>query len=190
MERILIRAKILWGMKWLNILEKIDKRALEYISEKCKTKTLDKVMPIITMMGNLGIIWFIISTLLILKVEYRVVGIGVILALALTTIIGEGVIKHIVKRKRPFEENEEDLLINKPITYSFPSGHTASSFAALALFIQMNSKLGLIVSPIATLIAFSRVYLKVHYPTDVIFGMMLGFTCGISVVGFMGRIVF
>ena len=174
MERILIRAKILWGMKWLNILEKIDKRALEYISEKCKTKTLDKVMPIITMMGNLGIIWFIISTLLILKVEYRVVGIGVILALALTTIIGEGVIKHIVKRKRPFEENEEDLLINKPITYSFPSGHTASSFAALAVFIQMNSKLGLIVSPIATLIAFSRVYLKVHYPTDVIFGMMLG----------------
>ena len=117
MERILIRAKILWGMKWLNILEKIDKRALEYISEKCKTKTLDKVMPIITMMGNLGIIWFIISTLLILKVEYRVVGIGVILALALTTIIGEGVIKHIVKRKRPFEENEEDLLINKPIKY-------------------------------------------------------------------------
>ena len=89
MERILIRAKILWGMKWLNILEKIDKRALEYISEKCKTKTLDKVMPIITMMGNLGIIWFIISTLLILKVEYRVVGIGVILALALTTIIAK-----------------------------------------------------------------------------------------------------
>ena len=54
----------------------------------------------------------------------------------------------------------------------------------------MNSKLGLIVSPIATLIAFSRVYLNVHYPTEVIFGMMLGFTCGIIVVGFMGRIVF
>lgn len=177
------------GDKMVEYFGRIDKRTLEYINKKCKTKTLDKVMPIITMMGNLGIIWFVISTLLILKAEYRIIGIRVILALALTTIIGEGLIKHTVKRKRPFEEKEESLLINKPITYSFPSGHTASSFAALAVFIQMNTKLGLIVSPIATLIAFSRVYLKVHYPTDVIFGMMLGFTCGISVVSFMGGVV-
>lgn len=168
----------------------IDNKGLKYISEKCQNRTFDKMMPIITMMGNLGVIWFVISSLMFLKVEYRIIGIGVILAVALTTIIGEGIIKHIVRRSRPFQDKEEKLLINKPITYSFPSGHTASSFAALAVFLQMNGKLGLIVSPIATLIAFSRVYLKVHYPTDVIFGMMLGFTCGISVVGFMGRIVF
>lgn len=170
--------------------KKIDIKGLEYISVNCKNKTFDKIMPIITMMGNLGIVWFVISSLLLLKVEYRIIGIGVILALILTTIIGEGVIKHIVRRKRPFDQKEEKLLINKPITYSFPSGHTASSFAALAVFIQMNGKLGLILSPIATLIAFSRVYLKVHYPTDVIFGMVLGFTCGISVVSFLGRIAF
>ncbi|MEN8078006.1 phosphatase PAP2 family protein [Clostridioides difficile] len=170
--------------------KKIDIKGLEYISVNCKNKTFDKIMPIITMMGNLGIVWFVISSLLLLKVEYRIIGIGVILALILTTIIGEGVIKHIVRRKRPFDQKEEKLLINKPITYSFPSGHTASSFAALAVFIQMNGKLGLILSPIATLIAFSRVYLKVHYPTDVIFGMVLGFTCGISVVSFLGRMAF
>lgn len=170
--------------------KKVDIKGLEYISVNCKNKTFDKIMPIITMMGNLGIVWFVISSLLLLKVEYRIIGIGVILALILTTIIGEGVIKHIVRRKRPFDQKEEKLLINKPITYSFPSGHTASSFAALAVFIQMNGKLGLILSPIATLIAFSRVYLKVHYPTDVIFGMVLGFTCGISVVSFLGRIAF
>lgn len=170
--------------------KKIDIKGLEYISVNCKNKTFDKIMPIITMMGNLGIVWFVISSLLLLKVEYRIIGIGVILALILTTIIGEGVIKHIVRRERPFDQKEEKLLINKPITYSFPSGHTASSFAALAVFIQMNGKLGLILSPIATLIAFSRVYLKVHYPTDVIFGMVLGFTCGISVVSFLGRMAF
>ena len=51
----------------------------------------------------------------------------------------------------------------------------------------MNGKLGLIMSPIATLIAFSRIYLKVHYPTDVIFGIVLGITCGVSVVSFLGR---
>ena len=168
----------------------IDNKGLKYISEKCQNRTFDKMMPIITMMGNLGVIWFVISSLMFLKVEYRITGIGVILAVALTTIIGEGIIKHIVRRSRPFQDKEEKLLINKPITYSFPSGHTASSFAALAVFLQMNGKLGLIVSPIATLIAFSRVYLKVHYPTDVIFGMLLGFTCGITVVSFLGRMVF
>ena len=168
----------------------IDNKGLKYISEKCQNRTFDKMMPIITMMGNLGVIWFVISSLMFLKVEYRIIGIGVILAVALTTIIGEGIIKHIVRRIRPFQDKEEKLLINKPITYSFPSGHTASSFAALAVFLQMNGKLGLIVSPIATLIAFSRVYLKVHYPTDVIFGMLLGFTCGITVVSFLGRMVF
>ena len=144
-------------------------------------------MPIITMMGNLGIIWLVISVLMLLKVEDRIIGISVILALILTTIIGEGIIKHIVKRNRPFQNYEDELLINKPITYSFPSGHTASSFAALAVFLQMNGKLGLIMSPIATLIAFSRIYLKVHYPTDVIFGIVLGITCGVSVVSFLGR---
>ena len=164
----------------------IDNKGLKYISEKCQNRTFDKMMPIITMMGNLGVIWFVISSLMFLKVEYRIIGIGVILAVALTTIIGEGIIKHIVRRSRPFQDKEEKLLINKPITYSFPSGHTASSFAALAVFLQMNGKLGLIVSPIA----FSRVYLKVHYPTDVIFGMLLGFTCGITVVSFLGRMVF
>ena len=171
----------------LNFFKIIDNMGLKYISEKCKNRTFDRIMPIITMMGNLGIIWLIISILMLLKVEDRIIGIGVILALILTTIIGEGIIKHIVKRNRPFQNYEDELLINKPITYSFPSGHTASSFAALAVFLQMNGKLGLIMSPVATLIAFSRIYLKVHYPTDVIFGIVLGITCGVSVVSFLGR---
>ena len=171
----------------LKFFKIIDNKGLKYISEKCKNRIFDKIMPIITMMGNLGIIWLVISVLMLLKVEDRIIGISVILALILTTIIGEGIIKHIVKRNRPFQNYEDELLINKPITYSFPSGHTASSFAALAVFFQMNGKLGLIMSPIATLIAFSRIYLKVHYPTDVIFGIFLGITCGVSVVSFLGR---
>lgn len=171
----------------LKFFEIIDNKGLKYISEKCKNRIFDRIMPIITMMGNLGIIWLIISVLMLLKVEDRIIGVSVILALILTTIVGEGIIKHIVKRSRPFQNYEDELLINKPITYSFPSGHTASSFAALAVFLQMNGKLGLIMSPIATLIAFSRIYLKVHYPTDVIFGIVLGITCGVSVVSFLGR---
>lgn len=167
----------------------LDSKALNYINKRCRSKTLDKVMPLITALGNLGIIWFLISFLLISKVDYRIIGVMLILALVLTTIIGEGVIKHIVRRKRPVVY-EEELLINKPITYSFPSGHTASSFAALAVLVQMNGKLGIIVSPIATLIAFSRLYLKVHYLTDVIFGIILGTICGFVVVSVLGNLTF
>ena len=174
----------------IEILKKIDNTIFRWINVKFRNKTFDKIMPIITSAGNLGIVWIIISVLLMTKQDYRVLGQMILMALIITTILGEGIIKHIVIRSRPFQDKEEKLLINKPITYSFPSGHTASSFAALAVFLQMNGKLGLIVSPIATLIAFSRVYLKVHYPTDVIFGMLLGFTCGITVVSFLGRMVF
>ena len=175
----------------IEILKKIDNTIFRWINVKFRNKTFDKIMPIITSAGNLGIVWIIISVLLMTKQDYRVLGQMILMALIITTILGEGIIKHIVKRKRPFYgDSDKELLISRPITYSFPSGHTASSFAALAVFIQMNSKLGLIVSPIATLIAFSRVYLKVHYPTDVIFGMLLGFTCGITVVSFLGRMVF
>ena len=79
----------------------LDNKGLKYISERCRNKTFDRIMPIITMMGNLGVIWLIISSLMLLKVEYRIIGVGVILALILTTIIGEGIIKHIVKNAIP-----------------------------------------------------------------------------------------
>lgn len=105
-------------------------------------------------------------------------------AILMTTLIGEGIVKNIVRRQRPFKEKEKELLISKPITYSFPSGHTASSFAALTIFIQMNNTVALLAAPIATMIAFSRIYLRVHYPTDVIFGVILGCLCGIGVLTF------
>ncbi|MDU2266545.1 phosphatase PAP2 family protein [Clostridium celatum] len=171
----------------IGYLKHIDIKLLNYIENHLKNKMFDKIMPIITSLGNLGVIWIIISILLICKIDYRIMGVEVIVSLIITTIIGEGIIKNIVKRKRPFFYADQELLITKPITYSFPSGHTASSFAALAVFMQMNSKIGLIISPIATLIAFSRLYLKVHYPSDVLFGGILGLTCGFSTVYFIVR---
>jgi undecaprenyl-diphosphatase len=168
----------------------IDNKGLKYISEKCQNRTFDKMMPIITMMGNLGVIWFVISSLMFLKVEYRIIGIGVILAVALTTIIGEGIIKHIVKRKRPFYgDSDKELLISRPITYSFPSGHTASSFAVAAVFIETDNAASLEIILLASLIAFSRIYLGVHYPSDVIGGGIIGFLCGLlTVMLFLGKL--
>ena len=147
-------------------------------------------MPIITSVGNLGIIWIVISVLLMTKKDYRVLGQTILIALVITTIIGEGIIKNIVKRKRPFYgDDDKELLISRPITYSFPSGHTASSFAVAAVFIKTDNAASLEIILLACLIAFSRIYLGVHYPSDVIGGGIIGVLCGsITVIIFLGKL--
>lgn len=135
-------------------------------------------MPFVTSLGNGGIIWIAISLIFISDKYKMETGILMIYSLILTTIAGEGIIKHIIKRARPFVQDfEKKLLIVKPVTYSFPSGHTSSSFAAAGILFSMQSKLSLFAIVLASLIAFSRIYLNVHYPTDVIMGMILGILC-------------
>ena len=114
----------------------------------------------------------------------------ILTALIITTIIGEGIIKKIVRRKRPFyDEDDKELLISKPITHSFPSGHTASSFAVATVFIKTDNAASLGIILLAGLIAFSRVYLGVHYPSDVIGGGIIGVLCGsITVIIFLGKL--
>lgn len=98
-----------------------------------------------------------------------------ICALILTTIIGEGILKDIVKRPRPFLSLPDiDLLISAPTSYSFPSGHTGSSFAAAGILGSQIKKSKFYVFALAILIAFSRMYLYVHYPQDIIAGIILG----------------
>lgn len=173
----------------IEIFKKVDNTILRWINVKFRNKTFDKIMPIITSAGNLGIIWIVISVLLITKKDYRVLGQTILIALVITTIIGEGIIKNIVKRKRPFYGNDDkELLISRPITYSFPSGHTASSFAVATVFIKTDNAASLEIMLLACLIAFSRIYLGVHYPSDVIGGGIIGTLCGlITVMLFMSK---
>lgn len=173
----------------IEILKRVDNTILRWINVNFRNKTFDKIMPIITSAGNLGIIWIIISVLLMTKKDYRLLGQMMLIALIITTILGEGIIKHIVKRKRPFYgDDDKELLISRPITYSFPSGHTASSFAVAAVFIKTDNAASLEIILLASLIAFSRIYLGVHYPSDVIGGGIIGFLCGLlTVILFLGK---
>lgn len=165
----------------LDYIKEKDNEILSYINDNYRNKRLDKVMPIVTALGDLGIIWVVIGALLIRNLDYRKTGVMIFLALILTTIIGEGIIKHIVKRKRPTICISDSILIVKPSTYSFPSGHTASSFAVSAIFLNNSSIASGTIITIAILIAFSRLYLNVHYPSDVIAGGIIGLACGMLV---------
>ena len=93
------------------------------------------------------------------------------------------VIKNLVARTRPFDVNTAvQLLVAKPRDYSFPSGHTAASFASVtALYLAGEKKLWKIALVLAVLIAFSRLYLYVHYPTDVLGGIITG-----AIAGYIG----
>ena len=148
-----------------------------------KNRFTDKLTISVTLSGELGIIWIIISFFLFSRTKYTKEAIMVLLAIALASILGEGIIKHIVKRKRPFIKNNIiKLMIPQPGTYSFPSGHTASSFAAATVFIRADMRLTYLIVVIAILISFSRLYLRVHYLSDVIGGIILGVFSGTIVV--------
>lgn len=164
-------------------LQKFDIKILNFIDKHLRCKILDKLMPLITTLGNGGAIWIIISLCLINNKCHKNEGYMVIASLALTTIIGEGIIKHLFRRARPFiKMKQSKLLIARPITYSFPSGHSASSFAAAGIFVMMNSRVSLYMIILASLIAFSRLYLNVHYPSDVVIGIILGIICSKAVI--------
>lgn len=97
------------------------------------------------------------------------------LSLIIFSIVGLLILKPIIGRPRPFMVEAFDLLIKEPMGYSFPSGHTGSSFAAAFTIYYYNKKEGILALILAALIGFSRMYLSVHYPTDVLAGLILGY---------------
>ena len=156
---------------------------------KIQFPVLDKIMIFFTSLGNSGIIWIVIGIALVLRKETRRLGILLLTALFITAVLGEGFLKNLIKRERPFETvNGLKLLIPAPTSYSFPSGHTASSFAAFGIFYFMNSKYKWYVLVLASFIAVSSIYLNVHNTTDIIGGVLLGLTVSYIICKvFMGR---
>ena len=143
----------------------------------------DFIFPIITSLGNFGMIWIVTGFCLVITKKYRRYGVLLFIALALTYALGDLVIKPMIARPRPFMEFPgRILLITAPYSHSFPSGHAGSSFCAATILWRANRKLGVISYTLAVLIAFSRVFLFVHYPSDVLAGAILGVLCALLVI--------
>lgn len=166
----------------LSRIQNWDNRMLDRIS-KLRTKRLNKIMVAATTIGNNGLVWFLLAVILLPFQKYRTSAIAMIIAIAVSWLCGEIAIKNIVGRVRPCHKvNKDQLLIKNPPHYSFPSGHTTSSFAATTVMFLMHPVLAIPMLLVAALIAFSRTYLLVHYITDVLAGMALGIITACIVV--------
>ena len=167
-------------MSLFNSLNSIDYNLLIQIHSVTQNSFLDSVMPYISAMGDMGAIWILFSLILLANKKYRMVGIMCLAALLLTATIGEGVLKNLMQRPRPFVLYPSiQPIIPKPPSFSFPSGHTGSSFAAATVIARNLKKAALPAFALAAAIAFSRLYLMVHYPSDILGGILIGTVCAI-----------
>lgn len=170
----------------------IDNRVVDGIA-KLQCGFLDTALVMFTYAGTGAFIWWIVLVLpFVLSDTYRRAGVILIVALGINYVLGEVIIKKIVGRDRPSGLLPEDeIKINKPKDHSFPSGHSASSFCAFAVTLMCCPSFIWIPSlAVAILIAFSRLYLRVHYLSDVLVGILLGLFDGAAVALLFNRVIF
>ncbi len=152
---------------------------LDWIQAHLQCAFLDKAMPIVTLFGDGGVFWIAVAVVLLFFRQYRKTGFSMLAALILGVLVCNVTLKPLIARIRPYDLQETlgktiPLLISAHHDYSFPSGHTIASFEACVVLLIHDKRMGIPATILACLIAFSRLYLYVHYPTDVIFSLFAG----------------
>lgn len=168
-------------MEFFNFVTQIDIAILNFIREFLRCTFFDVTMTFLSAIGEGGIVWIVISLIMLFFRKTRSWGIMLLLAMLLGYLIGEVAVKNIVCRVRPCYIVDIQMIVSKPRSYSFPSGHSCSSFAAATVLLKMNKHFGIPALVLASLIAFSRLYNYVHYPTDILCGIILGVLCALIV---------
>lgn len=147
---------------------------------------LDGLWLFITNLGEDGILWIALGIVLLFFKKTRPMGITVLVALLFDYLIINITLKDLISRPRPFVVNDliEPLVTNVSPYRSFPSGHSGGSFAAMfAVYRWAPKKIGIPALVLASLVALSRLYVGVHYPTDIIAGCIIGFICSVLAYG-------
>ena len=152
---------------------------LDFIREYLSCPLLDSVMKFITFLGDAGWIWILTGVTLLFFKKTRRIGTAICLALIFNLVVTNITLKPLIARTRPFDLAEGiKLITDKPTDFSFPSGHSSASFAASVAIFCNNKKYGAFALVLALLIAFSRLYLYLHFPSDVLAGSIIGSVCG------------
>ena len=147
-----------------------------YAIQQIRNPVLDRLILMLTnIMGSYGQIWVIVGIALCFFRKTRRCGAAVLVSYALVYLVGQFGLKDLIARARPCHLDQAvELLVKRPSSYSCPSTHTAWAFAAATSILLYFRKSGICVMLVAALIGFSRLYLFVHFPTDVLFGAALG----------------
>lgn len=159
----------------LDWIQHIDTIILLFIQEHMRAEVMHGFWRAVTSLGNVGWFWIFTCLLLMVNKKTRRAGVTALCSIALGALITNVVLKNLVDRARPYEAVAAVIpLIPYPGDSSFPSGHTCASFAAALIYIRMlPRKVGIATVVLAVLIAFSRLYLGVHYPSDVLSGFLI-----------------
>ncbi len=158
-------------MEWL---QAIDNAIVLFVRNNLQCEFLDTLMPAVSWLGNSGFLWILLALCLFFYRKERKFGFVLLLSLAGTAVIANLILKPYVARPRPFDVLNLPILIKTPLDYSFPSGHTAAAFAFAVVSWKRNRQFGAGMLLFAVLMAFSRLYLCVHFPSDIIAGMLIG----------------
>ncbi len=160
---------------------------LEWIADNLYCPFLDAVMPLVTLLGDAGIFWILVAVIFLCIPKFRKTGLAMGAALLIGLLVCNVTMKPLIARIRPYDFQLEhfgkniQLLVATPHDFSFPSGHTLASFESATVLLLRSKKIGIPAMVLACLIAFSRLYLYVHYPTDVLFSVFMGI--GIAFLG-------
>ena len=166
----------------MNTLLELDGQILLFIQEHIRCGALDGAMRLVSTLGNAGAIWIVTAIALLCFKRTRRFGLACGLALLLGFAVTNLALKHIIHRIRPYDViSSLNILVKPERSFSFPSGHATSSLAAgVALFLTLPRKYGAPALLLGVLIALSRLYVGVHYPTDVLCGATIGVAAALA----------
>ncbi len=159
----------------LDLINGIDAAILLFIQENVWCGFLNSVMLFFSRIGNAGAVWLITAAALLLSKKYRRHGMILLACVAICWAFTELVLKNIIDRPRPFLVIEGlKTLSGRPKSFAFPSGHACAAFAAAYAITHCFRKKSGLIYIVAALIAIARVYVGVHYPSDVVVGALIG----------------
>ncbi|MBQ2732812.1 MAG: phosphatase PAP2 family protein [Clostridia bacterium] len=153
----------------------LDFALLDLIADNLRCGFLDLIMPIITFLGDGGWFWIACAVIMLFFKKTRKTGLMMGLALICGLVLCNLTLKPLVARIRPYDLRPIENMLTEPMhDFSFPSGHTIASFEAAIVLLIRDKRFGIPATVLASVIAFSRLYLYVHYPTDVLASVILG----------------
>ena len=161
-------------MNFFEMIGKADYAVLIFVRDHLSSPFADKLFVYISIAGDRALLWMITAVVLLFFKKTRPAGFLTLAVLLFELIVSEVFVKTAVQRQRPFVEYGFKILVQPPPSFSFPSGHALSSFSSAVVFFHFIGRKARPFIAVAVLISFSRIYLLVHYPSDVLAGALLG----------------